>query len=408
MDVLRRRNLGLVAGVLAVFLVSCAETLAPEASPTMTSSPSAAEPTESATPTASAPAATASASPSATESVSPESGTTDRQFSVAESFGREGWNTEVVDVEYWNGSFLAIAVSRPITSADVELTLWSSSDGREWTADALSLPDTPTSLSQIVPLGDGRLALFGERLDPITAGGTLFSAVWVSENLTDWERTGLGLPDPAAVPRLVAHGPKGYVAAFVNVMSFSPDGVSWQRTEDRSATTLHAGDEGFVVTEFATPVEVQVSASADGVTWYQGDTLSSFALTVAGVGGGDWVAVAGETGLPVWTSADGLTWTEVTSVAELSGLNTGAGLDAAVTHAPLVTVGDEVYMTFAWNHCCAQLSGSRGVVVSTDGVEWSRLDFGDGVVQGGASDGDIVVLGGLQHRGAEGVLWVSD
>ena len=64
-------------------------------------------------------------------------------------------------------------------------------------------------------------------------------------------------------------------------------------------------------------------------------------------------------------------------------------------------------MTLAWNHCCAQLSGGRGVWTSTNGTVWSQLELTEGIVQGAATDGDTIMLGGFRGRGAEAVLWVS-
>jgi hypothetical protein len=175
---------------------------------------------------------------------------------------------------------------------------------------------------------------------------------------------------------------------------FAPDGVAWQGSTDIPVSGVVAGDDGFVAVASGGRGTAQVLASADGLTWHQGDTPPAWALSVAGVGGGDWVAVGGESNFSVWRSPDGLT--------------SGVGVATEVTHTPLVTVGEHVYMTLAWNHCCVQLSGGRGVYRSSDGAAWSLLDFGDAVVQAGATNGETVVLGGFRGRGAEAVLWVSD
>jgi len=367
-------------------------------------------PTSSPTlPPSSSPATTATPAPTPGLTVAPTPQPASASgFTLAESFGKQQWMSEVIDVIHWNGRFVAVSVSREVMSDATETVIWSSPDGREWTKTPVVLADAPVSLRQLVALGDGTVVLLGAVLDTSGGQGVWRGAAWESANLAEWEVADLDLAvEPSDGPPLIANGPKGYVAASSGALWFSTDGVAWERSTERPASTLAAGDDGFVAV-YGRSDAARALASGDGRAWYDGDMLPSWALSIASVGGGDWVAVGGESDFDIWTSADGLSWVRATTIRELSGYSSGQGIDTQVTHTPLVTVGNEVYMTLAWNHCCVQLSGGRGVYRSSDGTVWSSLAFDDAVVQAGATDGEIVVLGGQRGRGAEGVLWVSD
>ncbi|MBW3631601.1 MAG: hypothetical protein KY456_01095 [Chloroflexi bacterium] len=378
----------------------------PTATPDPTASSSALSPRETASPLATA---SATSRPTLEPTVAPTPQPASASgFTVAESYGKQQWMSEVIDVIHWNGRFVAVSVSREVMSDATETVVWSSPDGREWTTIPLVLADHPVSLTQLVALGDGTLVLLGALLDSSGGQGVWRGAAWESVNLTQWELTDLGLAgESSAGPPRLAKGPKGYVAASSGALWFSADGVAWERSAERAASTLAAGHDGFVAVHGESDAARAV-ASGDGRTWYDGDTLPGGGTSVASVGGGDWVAVGGESDMAIWTSPDGLSWVQSTTIRELSGFSSGLGIDTQVTHTPLVTVGNEVYMTLAWNHCCVQLSGGRGVYRSSDGAVWSSLALDDAVVQAGATDGETVVLGGQRGRGAEAILWASD
>jgi hypothetical protein len=288
-----------------------------------------------------------------------------------------------------------------------KLVIWWSPDGHDWTNSPLDLAQAPVLPAQLIPIGD-RLALLGAVLDTSSGQGILRPAVWASENLTDWRRTDLGLTSEASVPAFIAYGPKGYIALAGDRLWFAEDGFAWQRSSDIPAVSgVVAGGDGFVAVSSGERSMARIFASADGLIWYEGDTLPGWALSVAAVGG-EWVATGGKSDFGVWTSEDGLSWAQSTSIRDLSGFSSGVGIATEVTYTPMVTVDDDVYMTLAWNHCCVQLSGGRGVYRSSDGATWRLLEFADAVVQAGATDGETVVLGGHGGRGAEGVLWVSN
>jgi len=273
----------------------------------------------------------------------------------------------------------------------------------------VSLADVSVQVSQLVPIGDGRLVLVGAVLENADTQGTWRPVAWESANLTDWEMTDLGIPEESAISDL-ARGPKGHVAAAGERLWFAPDGVTWQLAYEPPPGDMNvrAGEEGFVATGSAAD-GAYTAASGDGLTWFEGQTLAAPGLSITAVGGGDWLAVGGENELQVWASDDGLCWEPTVTIGELTGLTSGVGLTTEVTHTYLVTMGDEAYMTLAWNHCCAQLSGSRGVWSSPNGTDWSQREFDlDEVVQAGATDGDTIVLAGFRGRGAEGVIWVSE
>lgn len=392
------RNPASAATLMALLLSACALG-AQSASPTLvlTASPSTPPAQESPRPT------TATLVPEGTAAP-----TTRERFSVAQSFGDEGWNTQILDIAYWDRRFIAISASTAIMTDARENKVWLSDDGDKWTSQPLRLPGESPRPSWLVSLGGGRLAILGTVLETTDTPGTLAPRVWESSDLSHWDLSHLGIPEESAFPHAVAQGPRGYVAAVGSTLWYSVDGVSWEFADSRSAGSVHAGGEGFVAIGSAGPNLARIDASGDGARWYSGDSLPEWGLSVSAVGAGEWIAVAGSEEFEIFTSDNGLDWHQSTSIRQLSALSSGVGIDTQVTDVPLVTIGKQVFMTLAWNHCCAQLSGGRGVWTSTNGAEWRRLpDFDGAVVVAGATDGDTIVLGGFVHRGGEGVLWVS-
>lgn len=399
--------------VRAIVAISAASFVLTACATGTSTSPSVAPPA-SATPE---PAASASSSSPATPAatVAPtamatqtSAATTAPTFRVVESFGEAGWNTQVVDVEFWNDQFVALSSRAEIMTDRHETHVWTSVDGTTWSSDRVDLGEPSARATDLLPLGDGSLAILGASGGPDEMGPRV--TAWRSSALDAWEPHDLGMPADQTLQQ-VAVGPRGYVGLAGDSLWFSEDGLRWQPTQDPadgSFVDVRAGAEGFVAVGITSHYVPFVFASGDGRSWFEANWGPEAAISIGAVGAGDWLAVVGERDFQLRWSADGLDWATTQSLADLAGVTSGIGIDTEVTRTVLTTVGTEVYMTLAWDHCCAQLSGSRGVWWSGDGRDWSALDLGDAVVQAAAAEGDRVVLGGFTDRGGSAALWVSE
>ena len=131
--------------------------------------------------------------------------------------------------------------------------------------------------------------------------------------------------------------------------------------------------------------------------------------------GGDWLATASggdPTTIQVLHSANGLDWTPVLDVNDLTGPDgpkTGRGLnEAAINTARLVGGAGHAFLTLGDNHCCAQSGWSYGVWTTTDGSAWVPAVDGNAQVSSVANHGSTVVLAGHQGRADDAAMWVGE
>ena len=244
----------------------------------------------------------------------------------------------------------------------------------------------------------------GWHIRDVVAGGPGFvavgdvggdAAVWTSPDGATWTRvtdmpdTVLGGEGTAHELGMVATGGPGLVAVTEARLGMggtgpreiaglvSTDGLSWtdvaEVSRDAIVTDVAAGGPGLVIAghlPYADPTRgettVALWTSPDGVTWTQvprdeavfGDMTSVAAVTAGGPG---LVAVGADIGEPidaaVWTSPDGLTWTRVPHDEAVFG---DAWMSDVTVGGPgLVAVG----------------TGDEGDAIwtSPDGVTWTRL-----------------------------------
>lgn len=180
-----------------------------------------------------------------------------------------------------------------------------------------------------------------------------------------------------------------------NRVMTSPDGVSW-------TARASASDAGWTDVTYGNGLFVAVAAGAvmtspDGVTWSLRTAANSNAYTAVAYGNGMFVAVATSgTGNRVMTSSDGMNWTARTTPSNINwrGITYGNGLFVAVAGDLGI---DDVIMTSpdgnVWTLRTGQVSGQRGgtlgitfgggmfvavqsnsgrVLLSQDGISWSR------------------------------------
>jgi hypothetical protein len=205
-------------------------------------------------------------------------------------------------------------------------TSWWSTDGKLWTAAQYAEPSmTNAQLTGVAVIGHRIVAVGG-----FPEGGveTPRPAIWTSSDGVAWEPDDLGLDGPGGLIRGVATVDGELVAVGDGVMWRSPDGRSWRVTDqDQSFTPTHVvtGPAGTLAwgSVLGTNGWAATSWRLDGVatgTTPNGVTLPvKFSTVVADAGGFVGFAAGDEsnqaTGRTIYRSSDGITWTQVGSIA---------------------------------------------------------------------------------------------
>ncbi|MFC0037468.1 hypothetical protein [Actinomadura rayongensis] len=388
-------------------------------------------------------------------------------------------------VERFGGAAGGLAA---VVRAKGALTVLRSTDGRTWSPGAV--PGTAPAVAGLgvtaggVPVLAGRAAddpylavgapvdlravpgAIGVRRDVaalaavpgrvVAVGGTNgAAALWTSADGVRWIRA--ARPDvPATALTAVVHGPAGWLVAGRNdarpadsVLLTSGDALTWRAkaaTNARVAAVAY-GPAGYVAvgTGFGTAAAWRTT---DLVSWTgaptpkgvaKGSWLAGVAATASGyvaVGGR---RTAGRDAPVLWTSPDGLTWTQATPPALPPGLVTGSFTQVVAVGNRLVAVGrgttasgpagfvassadggahwtaalrPEANVTAAATPQGFALAGTSGgrltVLVSPDGTAWRRVAAkGDGTVTALTVVGrDLVAVGSAAgHRGDVPFLW---
>jgi hypothetical protein len=171
-------------------------------------------------------------------------------------------------------------------------------------------------------------------------------------------------------------------------------------------TDIGAGDDGFVAVGIA-GVRDGVSsffalASGDGSTWFRSDEPFPADEGHAGIAfvapiGGDWVATTGWTGTAThfWRSANGLQWEPAGVIEQAPPIN-----------PVLVSAGDRLFYS---NAATEVPIGQPGGWTSADGVSWTEVDLGaDGVLVGAFGDdaGSLLLGSAIVSDGrADAAFW---
>ena len=207
----------------------------------------------------------------------------------------------------------------------------------------------------------------------------------------------------------------------------SSDGITWSRIphdesifggeDDQAMSAVTVGGPGLVAVgwdESGGDADAAVWTSSDGITWSRvshdetalgGDNEQFMNAVTAG---GPGLVAVGTDGFDtdpdaaVWTSSDGITWSRVPHDEAIFGGQRNQSMDGVATGGPgVVAVGTDG-------------SGDDGDAVvwtSSDGITWSRVSDGAGVLGG---DGRQLMLGvtaggpGLVAVGSEGNFSLSD
>jgi hypothetical protein len=320
----------------------------------------------------------------------------------------------IADIVWWGDGY--IGVGGTFASAGPGLgTVFSSTDGLDWSVAYQAELPTDWAFEHVVPLGDGLLALSNQRgvacegegpCPP--AGFDVAPRLWYSPNGADWSQIDSQSWRDAldgAVPFDVVGGRDGVGHGVAAVLSsgavvHSIDGQTWRRAELPASqlaipTDVTAFRGGFVIVgrDGQPDPHSQVNAteplpgvgrpaawvSADGIDWVEatvegsavaGGELRDVAAGVDGLfaaGIADAVDTQAHAPTHGWTSADGLSWTIAGRIGEDLPLFGGELLAQGL----LVGDGSRMVILGPESTESTRVIGS----VSTDGVSWAPLAF---------------------------------
>ena len=170
---------------------------------------------------------------------------------------------------------------------------------------------------------NGRFVIAGEA----SSGQAPFAAIFTSPDGLTWS-----LIRPGTGPGLhcVAHGNGVWVAAGTDLYT-SSDAATWTPRTKPTTGTVHAA--AFAAGRFVLAGELGgVLTSSDGISWTHQSAFGNATVRGLAYGNNQFVAVGERDGAGViWSSADGLTWTEDASApAPLNAVTFGGGAFTAV------------------------------------------------------------------------------
>ncbi len=291
-------------------------------------------------------------------------------------------------VAYRDG-FLALATAGDVASLWTVISLWTSPDGRTWTA----VPDVPQP-ADVTVLRDADLAVAGSQV-VIVGWAELGSEPGLAGYTILWSPPDGTVPSPTASPEAGAWAPVPSQAAVSGVQFHD---VAWTGSR-------------FVAVGAVVNTDVHTFLdSLDGVTWRRQEDRApgGYPMNLA-AGPGGLVAVGSIDDRPAsWTSPDGLTWTEHAGALPVPALGTDEVevTDVIATDDGWLAVGRRDPQCFV--NC--GLDPIRAYVwTSNDGIRWTRLADQSSLAGGGMSgvarsDGGYVAAGTAAGHAA---IWTS-
>ncbi len=281
--------------------------------------------------------------------------------------------------------------------------VWTSSDGRTWTSVAGEELDGGEYIWDVTTGGPGLVAV-GIGGDP-TEVSVMDGIVWTSADGRAWEQAPHDPVFRLAWLQAVAAGGPGLVAVGTTPDGpqawFSSDGVTWERAS-------------------VPPVPRNIARDTSGLLHPRAEAYMRDVAVV-----GDRLVAVGEVGIScgegcgrqimiMWTSTDGMAWTEVSRDAV--AFARGSSI-SSIAEGPegLVAVGGEQYYA------------EPGVRISADGLTWRQVASGQDAFASrwpghnlllrsvAAASGGYVAVGGdgLCYSGgscppAEAAVWTSE
>ena len=304
--------------------------------------------------------------------------------------------------------------------------MWRSADGSDWTQVAYPAPDGGGTYDAAALSGaaDGSYVLHALQVNPDATETAL-----VSLRSTDgetWEPVESGLPSDMFV-QSIEEGPSGYLLVGGQggqtnpTLWLSSDALTWELvhefSQDAENVQLYGADggaEGYVVIgrriQFEdSSYERFAFASADGREWVEtpapfGPDDQAYVWDVAVTShGGDWMATLGDQNetITLWSSADGLEWSEA---------GTLQGPERSLADVGLFEeIGDELILSPG---ATVSEFGTPGTWSSSDGTTWSPVDLGADAFLGklAIGDGVLAMTGTIPGSGetttSTGGIWI--
>lgn len=250
---------------------------------------------------------------------------------------------------------------------------WVSLDAIQW--DAIELPISEGG--QVDSLAHGPKGYVLSASTPYTEfapnADQTPGELWFSIDAIAWTKTHEGAVGAVAgddgflaIGSALAAGPSGVVA--------SADGRTWYGSD-------------------------VVGAPLMGIAPLGGDWLA----TAAGEEPGSIRVLHSENGLD-WTPV-----LDVNDLTGADGPKTGRGLNEAAINSAFLSGGDgHAFLMLGNNHCCAQMGWTYGVWTTTDGVTWTEAIPGDAFVSSVTAADGLTVLGGHVGRGENAAFWIGN
>ena len=327
----------------------------------------------------------------------------------------DAWSRAWLEPPPRSGSVLSITAGGPglvavgaYFDSDDLADVWTSSDGRTWS----HVPGKelgPGEIDDVTAGGPGLVAVGTERNDEAETKSEcrgarracapgFHGAVWTSKDGVTWSRA----PDDrifrgALIQAVTAGGPGCVAVGLWDRVWYSSDGVTWDRasvpTAQRpvSLTDVVASGDRLVAVGWSGSgirTEPVIWTSTDGMTWTDVTLneevfpLGSSVETVEGRRG--FIAVGSESKKArsaVWTSADSVTWHRVPADQEAFVSRVPSPSDIATSLGLWsVTAGSGGYVAVGTDGYCSRgrdcPSAEAAVWTSTDGEAWYRVPTG--------------------------------
>lgn len=424
-------GLGVVAAIAAILLVVFLLRPDPDPAVEADASPTVTPASPTAKPTAAASTAAPESTPSPT--AEPVAGWQGGSIPVSDA-GTE----RVHAVTPMAGGFVAVGINYPegppfLVAVPLEGRVWHSTDGRSW--EDATPPDTfaDAMLNHIFVTADDALIVIGA----VAEGDTGRPAAWESADGITWSPTSLPFPSNASVTELEVVE-RGHLALLVageeEDLWLSADGRTWEMVRAAEAgesfLDVGAGDDGFVAVGARSDgdaTETFAIASSDGQEWIEASAPPMGASSVVAQGG-DWIAsgrvdaidvlgagcLADPPDERVWSSQNGLEWTEIGSIRW-----SGDTIEVECWY-----LAGELRAAGSWlisstraspGPCCDIILTPDEQRVSSDGAFWELLPFPaadreNGVL--GSSVNDAVVNGAMLilvgESGSEAAFWFNE
>jgi len=328
--------------------------------------------------------------------------------------------TEVGDVRAI-ASGVAPFVAVGATGFPPQAAAWTSQDGLTWTAAAVTDPVVGSTMTKVVPVADGFVAMGVESVGD--EGATNRARAWRSADGLTWEPAAVGRPAKGELQAVVtdlAEGPAGGLAlgSFIGQdlatqrLWRSATGDGWTRADLPKAKgsiwdAVAGSPEGYLLLGQSRKGKASNWSSADGQSW-QRLTKTPRLFDVAFAPDGTAVGIGWK---DIWQSSDLKTWTKAWSRPKAWKVGSGNAFAWVAWDGSEFLVAGYDYSGCEPNTDECQ---RNPLLVSSDGLTWGEAAGPDGQpgadvatwLEGVASDGEAIVLEG-RHEGAD-VTWLVE